>query len=150
MKISIFITMLVMVGVILFTMSLMTNEAESNYNVTINQTWVDSSDNTSTSKYDISGSVNQSIYEIKTEIEKVTSEEEGWLNRVGAGFTGIVSAVIFIPKTLFQSVSMAASLVMGIGTSIGVPAYILLTFIILLTVWAVLELINFFQNRVGA
>ena len=150
MKISIFITMLVIVGVILFTMSLMTNEAEVNYGVAINQTWVDSSDNTTTSKYDFASEVNDSIYPIGQSIRTITNEEEGWLNRVGAGFTGIIGAVIFIPDMLFTSLVMATSLITGIGTSIGVPAYITLVFIILLTVWAVFELINFFQNRVGA
>ena len=150
MKISIFITMLVIVGVILFTMSLMTNEAEVNYGVAINQTWVDASDNTTTSKYDFASEVNDSIYPIGQSIRTITNEEEGWLNRVGAGFTGIIGAVIFIPDMLFTSLVMATSLITGIGTSIGVPAYITLVFIILLTVWAVFELINFFQNRVGA
>ena len=149
MKISIFVTMLVVVGIILYTMSLMTNEASDTYDVTINKTWVNSSDITSTSKYDFASSVNKSIYPIGQSIRTVTNEEEGWLNRVGAGFTGIIGAVIFIPDMLFTSIVMWTSLITGIGTSIGIPAYITLTFTILLLVWGVFELINFFQNRIN-
>lgn len=147
MKMSVFVTMLIVVGVVLFAMTQMINEAENQYDITINQSsWVNESDTTATSKYDFAGRVNDSIWPIGQSIRTITDESSGWLDIIGAGFTGLIKAVTFLPDMLFTALVMGASLITGLGTSVGVPSYITFVFIIMLTVWGIFQLVEFFNR----
>jgi FtsH-binding integral membrane protein len=139
MKISTFITILLFVGVVFFVMAMMTQEANDKFDTEINTTsWE--------GRYDYASEVNSSVNPLIQSIDDITNEEKGWLEKVGSGFTGIISAVTLLPALVWQSFSMGGSLLTGGFTSLGIPAYILTVFIIALTVWGIFKLIGFFQR----
>jgi len=139
MKISTFITMLLVVGLLLFVFVDMIKQAEDQYGIEVNKTnWE--------GQYDFATDVNKSISPIRTSIDDITSEDTGWLEKVGAGFTGIVSAVTFLPSLVWSMAGMGTGLITGIGNAMGVPPYMLFVFIIMLTVWGIIKLLEFFQR----
>ena len=150
MKISTFVTMILFVGVILFVVSQMVNETQDRYDITINQSNWQNEDtgiqSSQTSKYDFAGRIEDKIQGIKKSIDDITSEDKGWFEKIGAGFTGIIKAVVFLPSLVWDLGVMGGSLVTGVGTSIGLPEYLILVFIIMLTVWGVFKLVEFFQR----
>lgn len=140
MKISTFFMMMLSVGLIMFIIFLMIGEAETNYSLDINKSEWDG-------KYDFATDINDEIEPIKDSIDTITNEESGWLNRVGSGFTGIISAVTFIPSALWSVVKLVTALISGIGATFGLPAYIGLVFIIMISAWGIFKLIEFYQGK---
>ena len=139
MRISTFVTILLFVGVVFFVMAMMTQEANDKYDTGINTSnWED--------KYDYKTEVNESVNPLIQSIDDITNEEKGWLEKVGSGFTGIISAVTLLPALVWKSFTTGGSLLTGVFSSFGVPAYILSVFIIALTIWGVFQLIQFFQR----
>lgn len=139
MKISTFITMILFVGIVMFVVISMVNEADDNYGINVNKTnWE--------GQYNFASDVNDSISPIKTSIDDITSEDTGWLEKVGAGFTGIIAAVTFLPSMVWDLGKMGTSLITGLGDALGVPSAILFTIIIGLIVWGIIELIQFYQR----
>ena len=139
MRISTFITILLFVGVVFFTITLMVTEAEDKYGEDINTTsWED--------KYDSSEDINKSMGPLIKALESISNEDQGWLEKIGAGFTGIVSAVIYLPGLVWKSFANGGLLITGGLSSIGIPAYIIGVFIIALIVWGVFKLLEYFQR----
>lgn len=139
MRISTFVTILLFVGVVFFVMAMMTQEANDKYDTGINTSnWE--------GKYDYKTEVNESVNPLIQSIDDITNEEKGWLEKVGSGFTGIISAVTLLPALVWKSFTTGGSLLTGVFSSFGVPAYILSVFIIALTIWGVFQLIQFFQR----
>lgn len=139
MKISTFITTLLVVGILLFVMISMMQESETHYGVDINKTdWED--------KYDFASEVNESIYPVQRDLEKIANEETGWLEKVGAGFTGIIAAVKVIPTMVWEMSKMGTTLIVGMGKTLGIPSEIIYIIIIMLVVWGIIKLIEFFQR----
>jgi len=139
MNISVFVTVLLVVGIVLFGVITMVKEAEQNYDIEVNKTeWE--------GKYDFASEVNESLSPIKKSLDTLGSEEKGWLEKIGAGFTGIITAVIHLPLLVWTGTKLGASLITGLGNSLGVPSYLILVFIIMLSVWGIFKLIEFFQR----
>lgn len=141
MKISTFVSMMLIVGVILFVVFQMINESEANYGIDINQSeWED--------KYDFASDVNNEVQPIKDSIDNIQNQESGWLERVGSGFTGIIAAVTFLPSMLWSILTLSTGLVTGLGVALAIPAYLISVGIIMLIVWGVFKLIEFYQRWV--
>ncbi len=139
MKISTLFSILLITGMIIFVMSQMVSEADENYSVDINQSeWQ--------GKYDFAQEVNESVNPVIVSINTITNQEAGWLEKVGAGFTGIVSAVTLLPTLVWEGGKMGGTLITGLANSFGIPSYITLVFLIMLIVWGIFELIQFFQR----
>ena len=139
MKISTLSTMLLIVGVFLFLIISMVHESETNYDIDINESaWED--------QYDFANDVNDSISPLKNSIDDITSEDTGWLEKVGSGFTGIIAAVTFLPSFVWSMGKMGTNLITGLGTFLGVPSEIILVFIIMISLWGIYQLIQFFQR----
>jgi len=79
-------------------------------------------------------------------IDDISNEDKGWLEKVGAGFTGIISAVTLLPALVWSSFVMGGGLITGGLSSIGLPTYLIGVFIIALVVWGVIKLLEFFQR----
>lgn len=139
MKISVIVTILLMIGVVLFVMVEMVKEAEQTYDIDINKTeWE--------GKYDFASDINDSIQPIKESIDDIADEEKGWLEKIGAGFTGIIAAVTFLPALVWNTGKLGGELITGLGSSLGIPGYLILVFIIMLTAWGIFKLIEFLQR----
>lgn len=128
-----------MISVILFAMISMVQEGEKTYGVDINDSaWDD--------EYDFVNSINRSVSPIQTSLLTIEDEESGFFEKIGAGFTGIIKAVTFLPRLVIETGVLGASLITGLGTTFGLPAYILFALVIMLLVWGIFELIKAFQR----
>lgn len=139
MRISVFITMLIMVGVVLFVISAMVNEGSDTYGVDINTSQYEG-------EYDFVNQINEEVTPIKESIDTIGNEEKGFLEKVGAGFTGIISAVTLLPVMVWNVALLGSGLITGIGAGFGLPPYITLALIVSLTVWGIFKLIEFYQR----
>lgn len=139
MKISTFVGMILMVGVIMFVVFSMIGEAEDTYDIEINKSdWED--------RYDFATDVNNEVEPIKDSIDTIQNQDAGWLERVGAGFTGIIAAVTFLPQMLWSIITLSTGLATGIGIALAIPAYIITVIIIMLVAWGVFKLLEFYQR----
>lgn len=139
MRISTLVVMLLAVSVVVFLFVQMTNEAETIYGIDINQS--DFEDN-----YDFASDVNESISPVIDSVNTIRDGESGFFSIVSAAFTGIIAAVKFLPDLFLSMISSTAGLVMNIGGILGIPGYILLVVILLLSAWGLFELIAFLQR----
>lgn len=139
MKISTFLTMLLAVGIVMFVVTQMLSEAETNYDIEVN-------DSEWSGQYDFASDVNEELAPIKSSIDTIQNQESGWLDLIGAGFTGIIAAVTFLPSLVWNAISMAVTMITGLGVAIGIPPYITLVFIIMLTAWGIFKLVEFYQR----
>lgn len=115
------------------------NEAEDNYNIEVNKSqWED--------RYDFASDVNTQVQPIKNSLDTISNQDEGWLNKVGAGFTGIIAAITFLPGMLWSIMTLSTGLSTGLGVALAIPAYLITVIIVRLIVWGVFKLIEFFQR----
>lgn len=139
MKVSTFIFALLFIGVVITVVLLMTNDASDYYSVEVNTSSIQG-------KYDYSSTINESVDPIITSLDKISDQENGWLSKVGAGFTGIIAAVLLLPKLVWTTFAMGGNLITTGLSSLSVPAFIISTILIGLTIWGVFRLIAFFQR----
>ena len=139
MKISTFTTILLIIGILLFVTIQMINESETNYDIEVNKTGWEG-------QYDFANDINNSIAPLQKSIENIANEETGWLEKVGSGFTGIISAVTLIPKLLFSLIKLGNNLIVGLGIAFGIAGEITQVFLIMLYVWIIYKAIEFFQR----
>lgn len=141
MKISTFVSMMLIVGVIMFFVFQMINEAEQNYDLDINKSeWED--------RYDFATDVDNEIQPIKDSIDTIQNQEAGWLERTVSGFTGIIAAITFVPSMLWSIMTLSTGLVTGLGIALAIPAYLITVMIVMLVVWGVMKLIELYQRWV--
>jgi hypothetical protein len=139
MRFSTLITMLLVTGVILFVAGMMIEEADMVYNTDINTSkWE--------GKYDYATQVNSSINPLIDSFEKIQDEDIGWFTKLTAGISAVPKAVVLIPSLIFQSLRMGGNLITGVLTSLSIPLYIITVAIIMLLVWGVFKLVEFFQR----
>lgn len=140
MKISTLVQMLLIVSVVFFVVLSMVHEGEQNYNTDINDTdW--------TGQYDYVQDVNDSIAPIQKSITTIEQGQAGFLDIVTEGFTGIVAAITLFPRMLFSTASIGSSLILGLGSTLGIPSYIMLALIVSLLAWGVFKLVGILQKE---
>lgn len=139
MKISTFLTMLLVVGIVLVAIVGMVKEAENLYGIDVNKTdWE--------SGYNFASDVNDSVSPLQKALEDLGNEDKGWFDKIGSGFTGIISGVTLLPKMVGKTGKMGMSLITKLSLTIGVPHIILYTIIVMFIIWGIIELYRFFQR----
>lgn len=140
MKISTYVLLLVCVGAVLFVYASMMSESAQRYpEANINSSeWA--------GKYDYALEVNKSISPLQNAFAKIQDENTGWFTKLTAGITAIPLAIIELPTLLFKSFSLGGSLITGIFTSFGLPAYFIIVAIILIIVWGIFKLAEVYQR----
>jgi len=139
MKISTFIFALLFLGIVFTTIGLSVTDVEDHYGVDINTTLFDG-------RYDYASNINESITPIRNSIDKISDQDTGWLSKVGAGFTGIIYAVILLPGLVWKSFFWGGDLITGTLGSLLVPAIIINILLIGLTLWGIIKLVEFFKR----
>jgi len=140
MKISTFITILAVVGVVFFLFAQMVAESNEYYEVDINSSdWE--------GKYNFAGDINESIEPIRSSLETIEDEDAGWFTRIAAGITAIPRAVTLIPSLLFEGFKIAGIMITDFFTVLGVPSFILIVSIILLLIWGIIKLVELFHKQ---
>jgi hypothetical protein len=139
MKVSTFTTILLVVGILLFVTIEMIKESETNYDIEVNKTeWEE--------EYQFAEDINETIAPIQKSIKDIENEELGWFEKVSSGFTGIISAVKFVPSLLFILIKLGNNLIVGFGTVFGIPGAITQIFLVMLYIWIIYSIIEFFQR----
>lgn len=139
MKISTFASFLVIIGLVMFILALYINEGASHYDIDVNNSmWQD--------KYNYSSEVGNNVQTIQDSFEDIRNEKTGWLSIGASGFTGIIAAVTLVPSLVISSISLTAQLITGFGSTVGLPLYIIGVIGILVTIWAMIKLIETYQR----
>lgn len=140
MKLSTLTAILLFVGLIAFVFVQMSNEANSLYGTNINTSNYDTD-------YNFVGAVQNYTSPIQESIDTLRDEDSGWLNKIAAGFTGVIAAVTFIPGLMGNILYSTGTMITGFGEIFGLPQFITWTFLIMIAVWGIYQIISFFQGR---
>lgn len=140
MKISTFITLILIISAVFFVMGSMTSEInEYSPEVQIN-------DSAWAGRYDYTEDINASIAPIKNSFDTIQDENKGWFSKLTSGIAAIPAAVIAIPKLIFGSLIMGGSLIVGTFTTVGIPFALILTITVMILVWAIFKLIEIYNR----
>ena len=139
MKISSFIMILLMIGMVFFVFSQMASEANTKYGPKINNTdWE--------TKYNYVSRVNSTISPLKSSFDNIEDDNIGWFSKLTSGIAAIPRAVIALPALLVSSFSIGGEMISNFATALGVPVFILNIFLTALIVWGIFKLIEAFQR----
>ena len=139
MKISAYISIILVVGVVFFIFAMMGQEAATNYPAAgINSSAV--------VQYDYSVQINNSIAPMQSAMQSIESSDTGWFSKITSGLAAIPYAVILIPRLLFNSIVYGGAITSGVFMSLGTPTYIILVVLIMIVVWAVLKSAEVYQR----
>lgn len=140
MKISTYIELMLVVGVIFFVFAMMINESAIQYPET-NMT-----DNEMADKYDFSTQINNSFAPLSSAIQQVGNPDVGFFSKLASGLAAIPYAVILLPSVAIQTLAYGFTLLTGGFIALSVPVYILTVVFIIMLVWVVIKLIEVFQR----
>ena len=139
MKISTFITILVVIGVIFFLFASMVIESNEYYGSDMNSSEWDE-------EYDYALQINESVEPLRSSLETIEDEDAGWFTRIAAGIAALPRAVTLVPSVLFDGFQIATSMIGAFFSVLGIPATILIAVSVLVLVWGVIKLIEFFHR----
>jgi len=141
MKLSGYVSVLLVVAVIFLMVGLIVEDMETQYPETsVNKSaWQ--------GKYDYTTEINESVSDLKDKFDIIQDDEEGWFERVGAGIVVIPKVIIFVPQVLLASLTNAIKLVAGIGEELSIPPAVIYIGITALLVIIIFGLISFWYSR---
>jgi len=140
MKISTYVTIILVIGAVLFIFGMMSQEATQNYpdsNLN-NSEWVD--------KYNYASDINKTITPMSTALNNIQDENVGWFTRLTSGIVAMPLAVITIPAVLFKSFEFGGEILTGLFNGLNIPPAILLIVIILVLWWGISKLVELYQR----
>lgn len=137
MRLSGFILMILVVGLIFAIVGSIVSDFETQYpDVEVNKSW--------SSKYDFSSEINEIVSPLKTRFETIT--DTGWFSRIEAGITAVPIAIITVPAVLFKTVSYGITIFSGVGADVGIPPAIITFGIIAILVIIIFALVAFWRR----
>lgn len=140
MKISGFISLLLVISAFVIILGLMSEESSNYYpEANIN-------DSEWSGKYNYVSSVNTSIAPLQASFETISDENKGWFSKLTAGISAIPSAVIAVPVLLFKAIGHAGSLLSGTFTTLRIPVELIVIFTITILVWAIFKLMELYNR----
>ena len=141
MKISTFVSFILLVSVVIFIFASMADEANTQFS--------DANLNTSewSDKYDYVSSINSTVGPLRDKFAVIEDENQGFFTKLAAGITAIPYAVIIFPKVVFGALNVGGKLSVGLLTALAIPGYIITALIVSLLVWALFKLLEFFQRN---
>jgi hypothetical protein len=140
MKISTMIGIFVIIGMLLATFALMTQEAKT-YHPSANI-----SDSDWAGKYDYVDDVNRTVAPLKATFEQIEDENTGWFTKITAGIVAIPRAVIAFVSVALSSIIMGGALVTGTLSTFGLPAYFIFGICVVMFIWLMAKLIEIYQR----
>ena len=134
MKLSVYLSSLLVVGVIFFVFATMIDESNSALGTDINNSaWKN--------QYDYVTSINSTLSPIEAKL-KTIDQDDSWFSRLTAGITAIPYAVITFVVGIFTGFSVGGAIATGFLTMFGFPAYIITVVIMIIISWGVAKLIE--------
>lgn len=97
-------------------------------------------------KYDYSENINDSVGKLKSNFDTITDTDKSWFTRIGAGIVAIPYAVILFPLTIFDGFASFGNILTGMTQALGVPPFLISAGLLILVIFAVIKLLEFFQR----
>lgn len=140
MKISDFISMMVMVSAIFFIFASMIQESNDQYpDVNINSSeWEE--------RYDYIEDINGTVSPIEEKLKVIQDENQGFFTKLAAGITAIPYAVIVVPQAAFGALAIASNMIVDFFAVFNLPSYIVTAALLILLIWGIFKLVEFFQR----
>ena len=123
MKISTFVTIMLMVSLIFFVFSYMVTEANQQFDGTENYNRVNSS--SWNSRYDVVNTTNTAFAPLESKWKEIENPDIGFFTKIVAGISAIPYAIILVPRALFSSIGTASRMVSTMAASLNIPEYII-------------------------
>ena len=140
MRISTFISFLVVVAIVLFAFALMTQEAKDKYpTYGIN-------DSDWSGKYNYITNISEDIAPLKATFEKIEDENVGWFTKITSGIVAVPKAVIAFVKVTLSTLIAGGSMTTGMLFTLGIPLFIIVAITLLAFIWAMTKLIEIWQR----
>jgi hypothetical protein len=140
MKFSNFVIFMLIVAGIFFLFALMVSESNEQYpDANINSSeWE--------SQYDHVSEINRTVLPLQDKFEVIQDEDKGFFTKLAAGITAIPYAIIIFPQVIFGSLELAGDMSLGFLAALAIPAYIITIVLVIMLVWALFKLIEFFNK----
>lgn len=143
MKITALIMFILIIGIVFFGITTMSNDL----NTAITET-NGSEINTSLweGEYNYTEQINRTIAPVVSDFERIRDGSNGW-SILGAGLVAIPNAVIGFAALAISSISIFTTMITGASTYLGIPSFIIYTFITIVGVWLISKLLQFFAKE---
>lgn len=140
MKITTVMTFIVLVGIIMLGFKSLSSDLNTSYN--------DNQINTSKwdTKYNKIEDVNGSVGKLVDKFQKITDEDAGFFTKIGSGIVAIPYAVILFPLIALEGAATLVTIMTTAAADFGVPPQIVVGFIVLITIFIVAKLLEYFQK----
>ncbi len=139
MKISSYILIILMVGLIFSVVASIISDFETQYpEITINKSWEE--------KYSYIDEINESVISLKEKFDIIGDEDIGWFSKLTAGITAIPIAIVTVPVVLFKTVSYGIIIITSLGEEIGIPAFVIYFAIVAIIIIIVFALVSFWHR----
>lgn len=139
MKISAFIGYILLVSVFFFSFGLMVNDVNNVHDANINSSeWNQS--------YDFVQDLNETVDPLNQKFKVIQDEDEGFFTKaIASGFV-VYYVVILFPQVVFGSLELGGEITTGFLLALAIPSYILTAALVMLLVWALFKMLEFFQG----
>lgn len=140
MKISAFVFALLIISGIFFMFAEMVREQNENFpDNPVNSTeWEE--------KYDFIDDVNDTFNPIEQALKTIQDEDAGWFSKLTAGITAIPFAILIVPQAVFGSMVFGGNIIVGFFGVWGIAPKIVTLGLVLLLVWGIFKLVEFFNK----
>lgn len=140
MKISTFVMLILIISGVFFTYAEIVREANQNFD----EQYLNSSE--WEENYDFIDDINETYYPIEQKLKKIQDEDEGWFSKLTEGITALPYAILIIPQSVFGSLVFGSKIIVSFLTAMSIPAKIVTLGLVMLLVWGVFKLIEFFNK----
>lgn len=140
MKLSVFVSFMLIVAGVFFIFALMVQESNDQFSdADINSSeWEDS--------YDYVSDLNSTVYPLEQKLRVIQDTESGWFTKLVSGITAVPYAVITFPQVIFGSLEVGGRVTTGFLAALAIPGYIISIVILMILMWALFKLVEFFQR----
>jgi len=155
MKISSAIVFLIIVSAVFTIYGLMVHEANVQYSTTIpdyvpldSSNWSESGETgvAGGGKFDFVDRINGTVGPLQDKFKILTNEDEGWFSKLTAGIMAIPYAILLLPNVLWAAISMGGAVITTFLTILGIPSWFIIAGCVMLLIWAVFKLLEFYQR----
>lgn len=140
MKISTFTIFVLIISGFFFTYALMVEEANNQFEDTgLNSSaWED--------QYDYIDDINETFSPLEQSLKILQDDEAGWFDKIQEGLAAVPYVLIIVPETVFGSLVFGGEIVVAFFQAWNLPAKIVSLGLVLLLVWAIFKLIEYFNK----
>lgn len=141
MKLSTMVFFLLIVAGMFFVFASMVDEANTTFP---DQSQLNSSE--WATQYDYVDSINDTFFPLEKSLKTLQDENAGWFSKLAEGITAIPYAILIVPQVIFGSLVYGGNMMTGFFTAWGLPQKIIVLGLVILLVWVIFKLIEYFNK----